>query len=202
MEENNISHLYLFITHIHWDHILGFPFFNPIYDSSSKVFVDGHPNCLKGRKYTFNNKMGDGFFPIEFKDLKAEISNIETLSKREPLKIDGTLIESLPLHHSQGSYGLRFMEGKKRLVFMTDNELEKDSESNGKEFDKYVKFCQDADVLIPDAQYTPEEIKKCRGWGHSDFQTTYELAKRANVKRLDNLPFAINIMESKKGINQ
>jgi len=184
MEENNISQLYLFITHIHWDHILGFPFFNPIYDSSSKIFVDGHPNCLKGLKYTFNNKMGDGFFPIEFKDLKAEITYMKTLSKKEPLTIDDTLIESISLNHPQGCYGLRFTEDGKRMVFMTDNELEKNSQDKDREFDKCVEFCRNADVLIHDAQYTPEEIKKCRGWGHSDFRTTCELAKMANVRRL------------------
>lgn len=180
-EDKDID-IYVLITHIHWDHILGFPFFDPIYKPSTTIHLDGNQNCLKGLKYTFDNRMGDGFFPIKFDDLRAEITYIDKL-KDGPLEIDGTIIDSIPLRHPQGGMGFRFIEGNKRMVFITDNELGNDSWS-GRSFEDYVSFCADADVLIHDAQYTPEEIGIRKGWGHSDYVAAFELAKSAGVRKL------------------
>lgn len=174
--------IHLLVTHIHWDHILGFPFFAPIYNRASRILIDGFPTCMKGLRYTFDNKMGDGFFPITFDDLKAEIRYLERINKG-PLEIDGTVIDSIPLHHPQGGLGFRFREGDKTLVFITDNELRKDSWT-GRTPDDYVRFCKDADILIHDSQYTPQEINERKDWGHSDYQSTFDLAYRAGVKRL------------------
>ncbi|MFH1487333.1 MAG: MBL fold metallo-hydrolase [Pseudomonadota bacterium] len=181
-EEDSNVEIHLLITHIHWDHVLGFPFFAPIYNSESKLLVDGFPTCMKGLRYTFDNKMGDGFFPIKFDDLKAEIAYLDKLSNGE-LEIDGTVIDSIPLQHPQGGCGFRFREGEKTLVFITDNELTKGAWA-GRSVDDYVAFCEGADILIHDSQYTPLEIEERRGWGHSDYKTTFELAKRAEVKKL------------------
>ncbi len=182
IKEKKINDIHLFITHIHWDHVLGFPFFNPVYDPSSNIYIDGHSNCLKGLRYTFDNKMGDGFFPIKFDDLTAKIRYLERLVKG-PLEIDGTRIDCIPLQHPQGGFGFRFREGNKTLVFITDNELREDAWI-GRSPEEYAKFCKNADVLIHDAQYTPEEIEARRGWGHSDYRSTYELARKADVKKL------------------
>ena len=174
--------IHLLITHIHWDHVMGFPFFAPIYNSESKIFVDGFPTCMKGLKSTFDNEMGDGFFPIKFDNLKADISYLDTLN-RSPLKIDSVVVDSIPLQHPQGGFGFRFREGKKTLVFITDNELVKTAGS-GRHPEDYARFCKDADILIHDAQYTPDEIKERRGWGHSDYVAACNLALKAHVKQL------------------
>lgn len=182
MAEDNNTDIHLLITHIHWDHVLGFPFFNLIYNPSSSILVDGFRSCMKGLRYTFDNKMGDGFFPIKFDDLKAKISYLDKLGNGL-LEIDDTVVDSIPLHHPQGGLGFRFREGNKTLVFITDNELRDDAK--GVVSPKvYIEFCKDADVLIHDSQYTPEEIDMRRGWGHTDFQSAFNLAHRANVKKL------------------
>jgi len=180
--EEEMVNIYLLMTHIHWDHLLGFPFFAPIYEPTTKISVDGFPTCMKGLRAPFDNKFGDGFFPIKFDDLKADIQYLDTLS-RGPLEIDGVVIDSIPLQHPQGGYGFRFHEGEKTLVFITDNELTEESWSNMHPGD-YVRFCRDADILIHDAQYTPEERKKRVGWGHSDYAAALDLALNADVKRL------------------
>ncbi len=174
--------IHLLITHIHWDHILGFPFFAPIHEPTSRILIDGFHTCMKGLRYTFDNKMGDGFFPIQFDDLKAEIHYLDRLN-RGSLEIGDTLIDRIPLQHPQGGFGFRIREGKRSLVFVTDNELRADAWA-GSTPEEYVAFCRDADILIHDAQYTSQEIEERRGWGHSDYQATLELAFQSGVKRL------------------
>ena len=180
--ENERVDIHLLITHIHWDHVIGFPFFDPVYNPSTKIYIDGYHTCMKGLKYTFDNRMGDGFFPIRFNDLKAEIHHLERL-KNGGLEIDGTVIDSVLLQHPQGGYGFRFREGEKTFIFITDNEL-RDDAWEGRSSEEFVKFCEGADILIHDAQYTPQEIDNRRGWGHSDYQSAFDLAFKANVKRL------------------
>lgn len=179
-QEGQATEILLLMTHIHWDHVLGFPFFAPIYDSRSKIIIDGLPTCIKGLRYAFENKMGDGFFPVKFSDLKAKITFLKKITQGK-LEIDGGHIESVLLQHPQGALGFRIWEQGKSLVFMTDNELKTDRKRS---FKRYVGFCREADVLIHDAQYTPEENQDRRGWGHSDYQAAFELAAAAGVKKL------------------
>jgi len=172
----------LLLTHIHWDHVLGFLFFRPIFEPASKISIDGFPTCMRGLTSIFATKRGDGFFPVKFEDLKAQIQYLDTL-RHGPMDVDGVIIDTVPLHHPQGGYGFRFREGKKSLVFITDNELTEDV-WKGRHPDDYVEFCKDVDILIHDAQFTPEEVGERRGWGHSDYGAALELAQKAYVKRL------------------
>jgi phosphoribosyl 1,2-cyclic phosphodiesterase len=172
----------LLITHIHWDHILGFPFFRPIYQPENRIAIDGFHSCMKGLRTPFENRMSDGFWPVRFEDLKADIHYLDTLSSG-PLEYDGVIVESVPLQHPQGGFGYRFKEGGKTLVFITDNELTQDAWV-GRRPEDYVRFCKDADILIHDAQYTPEELIERKGWGHSDYVSTVDLGVSAEVGRL------------------
>ena len=174
--------IHLLMTHIHWDHLLGFPFFAPIYNPESRIRIDGFRSCMKGLQGTFDNKMGDGFFPIKFNALKADIRHIDILN-RSPLTIDDVVIDCVPLQHPQGGMGFRFREGDRTLVFMTDNELTDESWAQMRSRD-YIPFCKGADILIHDAQYTPEEIGSRKGWGHSDYSAALRLARESGVKRL------------------
>jgi len=180
--EQKAVDIHLLITHIHWDHVAGFPFFAPIHDPATKISVDGFPTCMKGLKIPFDNKMSNGFFPVKFDELKAEINYLDKL-KSGPLEVDGVVIDSIPLRHPQGGFGFRFRDGKKTFVFLTDNELRKEMLGGDHAVD-YVSFCKDADLLVHDAQYTPEEIDERRGWGHSDYVTALNLASAAHAKRL------------------
>jgi phosphoribosyl 1,2-cyclic phosphodiesterase len=143
--------IHLLITHIHWDHVWGFPFFDPVYEPTSKITIDGFPTCMKGLRATFDNRMGDGFFPIKFDDLKAEIRYLDTLN-HGALNIDSVVIDSVPLQHPQGGFGFRFREGKKTLVFITDNELTEEAWA-GRHPNDFIEFCKDADMLIHDGKF-------------------------------------------------
>jgi phosphoribosyl 1,2-cyclic phosphodiesterase len=174
--------IHLLITHIHWDHVLGFPFFAPIFDPTTKIVIDGYPTCMKGLRYTFDNKMGDGFFPVRFDDLKATIDYRGEIQQK-PLSIDGATIDTIPINHPKGGFGYRFQEGDTTFVFITDNELPERGK-NSAHRKKCIRFCEGADILIHDAQYTPEEIEDRRGWGHSDYLAAVDLGIKAAVGKL------------------
>lgn len=174
--------VHLLITHIHWDHIMGFPFFAPAFNPEATIFIDGFPTCMKGLRVPFDNRMGDGFFPIRFDDLKAQIAYLDRLN-RGTLEIGGVRIDSVPLQHPQGGFGFRFREGARTLVFITDNELTEEAWA-GRHPGDYIRFCEGADLLIHDAQYTPRERAERRGWGHSDYEATVRMALQAGVGRL------------------
>jgi phosphoribosyl 1,2-cyclic phosphodiesterase len=180
--ENEKVDIHLLVTHIHWDHVLGFPYFSPLYKSASSIQIDGYPTCMNGLRSTFDNKMGDGFFPVKFADLRSGVHYLEILNHRA-LEIDDTVIDAMPLHHPQGGFGFRFRERGKVLVFLTDNELRSDA-WKGLSPGDYMKFCEGADLLIHDAQYTPEEIEERRDWGHSDYRSALDVAWKAGVKKL------------------
>jgi phosphoribosyl 1,2-cyclic phosphodiesterase len=174
--------LTLLITHIHWDHVAGFPFFGPIFDDNCKIVVDGSPRGIEGLRHLFSGKHLDGNWPLKFDDLKARIEPKDNLSRGE-LVLDDTHVRSHPLQHPQGGMGFRFTEASGSFVFLTDNELREDA-WRGTSIADFVTFCRDADLLVHDTQYLPEEMAHRRGWGHSDLNAVAALAMEAQVKHL------------------
>jgi len=172
--------LHLLLTHNHWDHLMGLPFFAPIYREDSDIQVDGWPLALPAMKRVFDDHTGDGFFPVGFEQLKGHINFLNKIA-RSPLVLDDVVIDALPLNHPQGCLGFRFQEEGHTLVFITDNELGLDG---GYRFPDFVKFSRGADLLIHDAQYLPEEMPVHRGWGHSTYEEVVRLALEAEVKKL------------------
>jgi len=172
--------LHLLFTHNHWDHLSGLPFFLPIYREDSEILVDGWPLAFQALKRIFDDHMGDGFFPVAFDQLKSHIIFINEIA-RQPLILDEVIIDTIPLNHPQGCLGFRFREAGHTLVFMTDNEL---GMNGSHRFPNFVKFVENADILVHDAQYLPEEISAHRGWGHSTFEEAVRLGLEAGVKTL------------------
>jgi len=173
--------VYLFITHIHWDHIMGFPFFAPIYREGTRIWLDGCKRAMEGLKLTLNRGMVDGVFPVSYEGLRSKIEELGQLGTGT-LSIGDAVIDAIELNHPQGGMGFRIREGGKSLVFLTDNELAA-SRSNGRAFGDYGRFCEGVDLLIHDSQYLPEEMDAKRGWGHSDVISAVELALKAGVGR-------------------
>jgi phosphoribosyl 1,2-cyclic phosphodiesterase len=180
LEKDEPCRFHLLLTHGHWDHLLGIPFFEPIYHESTKVIVDGWPPAFQAMTRVFDSHMGDGFFPVAFDHLKARIDYLNTLA-HGILDLDGVLIDSMRLNHPQGGLAFRFREGKHCMVFITDNEL---SAAKGRRIPEFVEFARGCDLLIHDAQYLPEEIAQRRGWGHSTYEEVVNLAQQAEVHNL------------------
>jgi len=172
--------LFLLLTHNHWDHLLGLPFFAPIYQENTEILVDGWPHAFQALTRVFDNHLGNGFFPVAFDQLKARIDFLNRVA-RHSLNLEGVTIDSIPLNHPQGGLGYRFREGENSLVFITDNEL---GAGGSRRFREFVQFAKGSNLLIHDAQYLPEELGEHRGWGHSTYEEVVTLAVEAKVKRL------------------
>jgi len=172
----------LLVTHVHWDHLWGFPFFGPLFRPNTRISVDGCRMGLEGLKRVFTRNYLDGTWPIRFEDLSARIEPALQLPFR-PIFVDSTAVESCRLHHPQGGLGFKFTEESGVFVFLTDNELVENG-WKGASFKDFVKFCANADLLVHDCQYLPEELEIRKGWGHSDINSVAKLALEAGVKRL------------------
>ena len=171
----------LMLTHSHWDHLMGFPFFIPAYFSDFKINVCGVEKARHFMCESLARQLEAPYFPIDFEQLKATFNfgcagpGCESCKKLRVSHID--------LSHPNGGYGYKFKEENKSFVFITDNELGYQHKGGLLPYE-YADFCKDADVLFHDAQYTDEEYKRTKTWGHSTYNQTYQLAIDAQVKQL------------------
>lgn len=170
------SDLHLFLTHFHWDHIQGIPFFQPLYSKENSVSFysmktpEETRECLEGQ-------MDVPYFPVDFRFLPARRSFVDVREKT--FTFGETEVKSFPLNHPQGCRGYSFHHRGKKLVFASD------LEHGDPELDRILLQAADqADVLIFDAQFTPEEYEKRHGWGHSTWLQATEVAKQTGAKKL------------------
>jgi phosphoribosyl 1,2-cyclic phosphodiesterase len=175
------SHYSLIFTHSHWDHIMGFPFFKPIYHSSTRIAMFGCPFAQASVRAMIASIMAPPNFPVEFNQIKGEIHYQETCSR--DFEIGGMKISPIALSHPNQGTGYRFEEDGKSFVFLTDNELTY-RHPGGLDYADYAAFAKGADLLIHDAEYRPEEYKLTRKWGHSVYKDALRLALDAGVGRL------------------
>ncbi|MEA3230868.1 MAG: MBL fold metallo-hydrolase [Thermodesulfobacteriota bacterium] len=180
LKQKNQSYHLLF-THAHWDHIMGLPFFKPLHVLKTKIKMY---HCRYHARFIdrmLSDLMSPPYFPIPCSGSKADIIFVD--SDRQLLDIGSVRIECFPISHPNGGSGYKFTENGKTFVFLTDNELGY-IHPGGKSFEDYRVFCQDADLLIHDAEYTPQEYNSTVGWGHSSYMDTLKLAMEAGVGTL------------------
>jgi phosphoribosyl 1,2-cyclic phosphodiesterase len=170
----------LLFTHAHWDHLMGFPFFAPIYNENVEILLQGCPFAQKFIESMLGKVMSEPNFPIEYPDLKAAFQYIPEC----PISFQVGSINVVPvsLSHPNRGNGYKFTEGGRDFVFLTDNELAY-QHKGGLSFEDYLEFCKGAEILFHDAEYTPQEYPKVKQWGHSRYTDALDLAIRAGVKR-------------------
>ena len=173
--------VYLLLTHAHWDHLLGFPFFEPAYSADFTIYLCGGPKARDSIKDYFYHQMQAPYFPIEMELLHATFEF--GFENAHGNSIENIQVDSIQLSHPNGGYGFKLTENGKSFVFLTDNELGHPHDSSLR-FEDYVNFCKDADLLFHDAQFTDEEYIERKGWGHSCYKDAFNLAVKAGVKRL------------------
>ena len=171
----------LLLTHAHWDHIMGFPSFKPIFSRKTNLKIWGCPFAQSSIKEMLSRVMAPPNFPVNLDALHANISYKETCV--ESYTLGSMLITPIALSHPNQGTGYKFEEDGKWFVFLTDNELGYKHEG-GLDFQDYLEFARGADLLMHDAEYKEEEYIKTRGWGHSVYKDALNLALDAGVKKL------------------
>jgi phosphoribosyl 1,2-cyclic phosphodiesterase len=169
----------MIFTHAHWDHLMGFPFFLPIYHARTRIEISGWGCATHSIRDILSQTMARPYFPVDFSTVRASIEFIETCS--DPFSIGKVEVRCIPLNHPGGGIAYRLTEDGKSFVFLTDNELSHHHEG-GRSIEEYIEFSRGADLLIHDAEYRPGEYVHTRGWGHSVYTEALDLALKANVK--------------------
>ncbi len=169
---------HLFMSHLHWDHINGFPFFVPAYTKGNVIRIYG---AHSGMRAAFERQHGPPSFPVSFAQLGATVEFVR-IEAGVPLTVAGFRVTCAKQQHGGDSYGYRFERDGKTIVYATDSEHRFATREDEQPF---LDLFRDADVLIFDAMYSlGDAVSNKEDWGHSSNVVGVELAQRAGVKHL------------------
>jgi len=168
-------------THAHWDHLMGFPFFKPLYFEETTIRMHRCPYHNKFVETILSKIMAPPNFPVKYSDITAQISYLQACPTT--FDIGSVTVAPIALSHPNGGSGYKFIEDGKSFVFLTDNELGY-IHPGGLRFNDYLEFTEGADLLMHDAEYTPEEYSSYIEWGHSVYTAALDLAMKGAVKKL------------------
>jgi phosphoribosyl 1,2-cyclic phosphodiesterase len=190
--------LSLLITHVHWDHIQGFPFFVPAYNDKNQIRVFGFNGADSGLQEILKGQMAIPFFPLALYDLPGRIQ-FEDLDSMD-FKIGKVRIHARRMNHPGVCVGYRVLTSKGSIAYLPDHEpydafklhssnshllsAEQTQKRAREDRAELVKFLQGSDILILDSQYTDEEYQAHVGWGHGSLSSAISLASDAGVRKL------------------
>ncbi|MEZ5400183.1 MAG: MBL fold metallo-hydrolase [Bryobacteraceae bacterium] len=166
----------VFLSHYHWDHIQGIPFFAPLYGAQHRVEFRAAGQLGRVRDLLWG-QMVKPYFPVNLGDLLATHSFAEM--DTAPVTVGQITVHPFALHHPQGCYGFRVECGGKVFVYASDHEPGDAAADR-----RLREFAESADVLVCDSQYTPEEYDQRRGWGHGTWLESTRVARDANAGQL------------------
>jgi phosphoribosyl 1,2-cyclic phosphodiesterase len=184
--------LHLLITHTHWDHIQGFPFFAPAHIPEMKIHLYGTVLGDDSRYQLLSGQMSSAYFPVGFGDLGAEIISDHLVEGGKD--IEGVKVTCFPTNHPGGCFAYVFEKTDRKIVYLTDNEFELQPGDKFPDTDhtgplrqvppEMVAAVRGADLLICDAHYDDETYGQRIGWGHSSCLTVTDFAIQAEVAGL------------------
>lgn len=187
---SSLPPIHILVTHTHWDHIQGFPFFVPAYVPGGSLMVYGARGLDRTLEDSLSGQMQHTYFPVQLGELRAKIDFAELSEER--FALGRYRVTTQFLNHTAPTIGYRLEAGDLRVVYATDHEPfwwipSRPHSSNRFEHpgeERHLEFVAGADLLIHDAQYIDHEYAGKRGWGHSPVEYVTDLAIQAGVKRL------------------
>mgnify|MGYP005832992443 CR=1 FL=1 len=199
IEKGESVKAFILISHPHWDHIQGFPFFKPAFITGNELTIVGGETEKVSLSKMISDQMNKVYFPIQLNELKATIS-FRKVSEEE-FTVFGANVKTIYVNHPAFALGYRINYGNRSIVYISDNEpfdrkvaqtmrnvdkfiIEKYLRSKGDPNKCIFDFVKSADLLIHDATYTPEEYVDKVGWGHSHYLFTLKVAAEGKVKKL------------------
>jgi phosphoribosyl 1,2-cyclic phosphodiesterase len=190
---------YIFLSHFHWDHIQGLPFFKPAFKPGNHFIIYGCDEPDVDLTKIISMQMNPIYFPVAVEDMRAKVEF--RTAKEGTFQVEGVTVQSQFMNHPGYTLGYRFNYEGKSVIYISDNEPFRqliegkatDQESSlrdrfenfvdNKE-DQLISFISEADVLIHDTQYFPHEYEERITWGHSPYTYTVDIAVKARVKKL------------------
>lgn len=169
--------MHLLLSHTHWDHIQGIPFFGPLNCSDNHLTIYGANKAQLSLEEVIRQQMSPAYFPVSLDELPATI-DFQPLAE-ECFELENLQITTAAFNHPGGVYGFRIESQGSTLIYATDMEYTPENLDP-----KLIAFADKADLLIFDAQYTPDELSYKSGWGHSSYLAATQLARQAQVKQL------------------
>lgn len=176
--EGHVRTYHFFLSHLHWDHIMGFPFFVAAFDPAATIVIhSGHADA----ETALRRQQEEISFPVPFDWLRAEI-RFDTLEPGRRYEIAGLGVEIICQYHSHDSYGFRFTDGDTTVIYSTDSEHKIDDMVAETQFEGFFK---DADLVISDTMYSlADTVSMKQDWGHSSNIVAIDLCRLAGAKRI------------------
>ena len=190
IEHNDGEDINIFISHYHWDHIQGIPFFLPLFNPNFRVTFYGISSNGLDVEKEMKQQMLPNNFPISIDEFKAEV-NFKEINKNITYNINGLKVETFNLNHPTPTLTFKITEGKSSFIYMTDNELKIDNELE-RQNDSFLRsmnkeliaFCTNCDYLVHDAMFDEDSMLDKKGWGHSSNVSLAQFSIMANIKNL------------------
>ncbi|RDV29289.1 MBL fold metallo-hydrolase [Alteromonas aestuariivivens] len=174
--------IHLLLTHNHWDHIQGFPFFAPIYQKDRPIIITPGQTSLPEYDQIIKQMQGS-VFPVPSSALTSNIELNVLPESQDSWQVGSATISRLPMNHPGKGSAYCIRDGKRKIAYMTDNELYPPYKKET-DFLTFVEFARDADLIIHDAQYMLADMPTKSGWGHSVAEEAVKLAMACNAKQL------------------
>lgn len=166
----------LFLTHMHWDHLIGLPFFDPLFLEGVEITIWAPRGPFRSCKELLADMLSPEFFPVDLGHMRSQIE-FKTLEERKPFKIGPLTLECHATRHPGLTYCFKIITPHETIGYVSDNEINLEAQES------FINFHRGCDIFVHEAQYSPKEYVHKTGWGHSSINETIALVKEIRPKK-------------------